>query len=153
MTKLREFNQDFRDLLLAFCSEGVEFLIVGAYALALHGVPRFTGDLDVYVRPTPANAARAWRALVRFGAPIEAAGVSEKDLATPGVVYQIGLPPRRIDLLTEISGVGFDEAWATRETTDLDGSAIHFIAKDMLVKNKQAAGRPKDLADVARLKR
>ena len=78
MTKLREFNQDFRDLLLAFCSEGVEFLIVGAYALALHGVPRFTGDLDVYVRPTPANAARVWRALVRFGAPIEAAGVSEK---------------------------------------------------------------------------
>jgi hypothetical protein len=153
MIALRELNPDFRDVLLALSGEGAEFVIVGAHALALHGVPRFTGDLDVLVRPSMENAAKVWRALVRFGAPIEAAGVSVADLATPGIVYQIGLAPSRIDVLTEISGVSFDEAWANREPTDLEGSTIHFLGRDMLVRNKEAAGRPKDLADIARLKR
>lgn len=153
MTTLHELNPDFRDLLLAFCAEGVEFVIIGAHALALHGVPRFTGDLDVFVRPSHDNAERTWRALVRFGAPIKAAGVSVADLATPGIVYQIGLPPSRIDVLTAISGVSFDEAWASRESADLEGSTVCFVGRDVFVRNKQAAGRPKDLADVARLKR
>jgi hypothetical protein len=153
MTALSGLNPDFRDLLVAFDLEGVEFVIVGAYALALHGVPRFTGGLDVFVRPSPENAGRIWRALERFGAPLAAAGVTERDFSVAGVVYQIGLPPRRIDVLTDISGVSFDEAWATHETTSLDGARIPFIGKDAFVRNKQAAGRPKDLADVARLKR
>jgi hypothetical protein len=109
VTSLEDFNPDFRDVLGAFAAEAVEFVVVGAYALALHGVPRFTGDLDLFVRPTAENAARVWRALVRFGAPVQAAGVSEVDFATPGIVYQIGLPPSRIDVLTEISGLSFDE--------------------------------------------
>jgi hypothetical protein len=115
MTLLRELNPDFRDLLLAFAAQGVEFVVVGAYALALHGVPRFTGDLDVFVRPSAENARKVWEALASFGAPVDAAGVQPSDFATPGIVYQIGLPPARVDVLTEISGVTFDEAWATRE--------------------------------------
>lgn len=151
MTQLQGLNPDFRDLLLAFVAERVEFLVVGAYALALHGAPRFTGDLDVFVRPSTENAERVWRALVRFGAPIQAAGVNAADFATPGIVYQIGLPPARVDVLTTISGVTFDEAWASRENTDLDGSVVSFIGRDALIRNKKAAGRPKDLADAARL--
>jgi hypothetical protein len=153
MTVLRGLNPDFRDLLLAFAAEEVEFVIVGAYALALHGVPRFTGDLDVFIRPSAENAGKVWRALAHFGAPVEAAGVIPADFERPGIVYQIGLPPARIDVLTEISGVTFDEAWATREPADLDGSLVHFIGRDEFLRNKQAAGRPQDLADAARLKR
>lgn len=89
--------------------EGALFLIVGAHALAVHGYVRATGDLDIWIRPDPGNAERVWRALVRFGAPVEAMGVTTNDLSRPGIVYQIGLPPRRIDILTEISGVGFDD--------------------------------------------
>jgi hypothetical protein len=153
MTVLAELNADFRDLLRALSDEGVEFLIVDAYALALHGVPRFTGDLDVWIRADRENASRVWKALVSFGAPVAAAGMTEGDFAVPGIVYQIGLPPRRIDVLTEISGVTFDEGWATRMSADLDGRLVHFIGRDAFLRNKEAAGRPKDLADVARLKR
>jgi hypothetical protein len=153
VTSLEDLNPDFRDVLAAFAAEGVEFVVIGAYALALHGVPRFTGDLDLFVRPTPENAARVWRALVRFGAPVQGAGVSEADFAMPGIVYQIGLPPSRIDVLTEISGLSFDEVWATREATDLDGASVPFIGRDAFVRNKLAAGRPKDLVDAKRLKR
>jgi hypothetical protein len=153
MTVLGELNPDFRDLLKAFAEEDVEFVIVGAYALAMHGVPRFTGDLDVLVRPSADNAARVWRALQRFGAPVESAGVVAADFATPGVVYQIGLSPRRIDVLTEISGVSFDEAWATRTSAELEGRTVFFIGREALVRNKLATGRPKDLADVERLRR
>jgi hypothetical protein len=152
MTSLTGLNEDFRDLLAAMVEEGVEFVIVGAYALALHGVPRYTGDLDVFVRPTPENADRVFASLRRFGAPVQAAGVSPQDFATPGLVYQIGLPPRRIDILTEISGVAFDEAWATREATDLDGRVVYFIGKNEFLRNKRATGRAKDLADAERLK-
>ncbi len=152
MTRLPALNPDFRDLLLAFASEAVEFVVVGAYALALHGAPRFTGDLDVFVRPSAQNAERVWRALARFGAPIQAAGATPADFATPGIVYQIGLPPARIDILTAISGVTFEEAWASRESTDLEGSSVAFIGRDALIRNKEAAGRPKDIADAARLK-
>jgi hypothetical protein len=153
MTTVGELNEDFRDFLLALVAEGVEFVIVGAYALALHGVPRSTGDIDVFVRPSVANADRVWRSLVRFGAPVEAAGVAPADFTVRGTVYQIGLPPRRIDLLTEISGVSFEEVWASREPAALDGHVVHFIGKEAFLRNKEASGRPKDLADAARLKR
>jgi len=93
VTELRELNPDFRDLLLALSGESVEFVVIGAHALALHGVPRGMGDLDVLVRSSEENAARVWRALVRFGVPMEAAGVRAADFATRGIVYQIGLPP------------------------------------------------------------
>jgi hypothetical protein len=125
--------------------------LVGAYALAFHGVPRATGDIDVFVRATPANAERTWRALKAFGAPLAAAGVKPQDFATPGIVYQIGLPPRRIDILTDISGVSFDEAWESRAIGDLDGLAVPFLGRATLLTNKRASGRLKDLADVERL--
>lgn len=150
---LEGLNEDFRDLLVLLADTGVEFVVVGAYALALHGAPRASGDIDLFVHPTPSNAERLFRALARFGAPLQAAGVTAADLAQPGAVYQIGLPPRRIDLLTEISGVSFDEAWASRVATEVEGRTVPFIGRDALLKNKQAAGRPKDLADIARLRR
>lgn len=153
MIELRELNPDFRDVLLTLAAEGVEFVVVGAHALALHGVPRATGDLDILVRPSADNAERVWRALTTFGAPLAAAGVRVEDFALPGIVYQIGLPPSRIDVLTEISGVTFDEAWSSREDGTLEGRTVHFLGRDALVRNKQATGRPKDLADVARLRR
>lgn len=153
MTTIGGLNPDFKDVLCALVAEGAEFLIVGAYALALHGVPRYTGDLDLLVRATAENAERVWRALSRFGAPVESAGLSPADFTVPGTVYQIGLPPRRIDVLTEITGVTFAEAWTTRAPARLEGRLIHFIGKDAFIRNKEATGRPKDLADAASLKR
>lgn len=150
---LEGLNEDFRDLLVVLADTGVEFVIVGAYALAFHGAPRASGDLDVFVRPAPGNAQRLTEALARFGAPLGAAGVTAEDLAQPGMVYQIGLPPRRIDLLTEISGVSFDEAWASRVVVEVDGRAVSFIGRAALLRNKEASGRPKDIADIARLRK
>lgn len=151
MTPLRGLNPDFRDLLECFGREGVEYVLVGAYALAFHGSPRATGAIDVFVRATVPNAERVWRALVAFGAPLAAAGVKPQDFAAPGIVYQVGLPPRRIDILTDISGVSFDEAWASRVLGDLEGLAVPFLGRQTLIANKRASGRLKDLADVERL--
>jgi hypothetical protein len=148
---LEGLNDDFRDLVTLFADQGVEFVIVGAYALALHGAPRASGDIDVYVRPSLENAVRVHAALLAFGAPLAAHGVVASDFARPGSVYQMGLPPRRIDVLTEISGLDFDEVWASRVETELDGRAVSVIGREALIANKRAAARPKDLADVARL--
>ena len=142
-----ELNPDFRDLLACLRDASVEFIIVGAHALAAHGVPRATGDLDVLIRPDPANATRVFAALATFGAPLAAHGVVEADFCAPGTVYQLGLPPRRIDILTQISGVDFDQAWATRVDVVLDGAAVPVLGREALIANKRAAGRPKDLVD------
>lgn len=146
-----DLNEDFRDLLQCLREAGAEFLIVGAHALAAHGLPRATGDLDVLVRADAANASRVYRALAAFGAPLGAHGVAETDFTTPGTVYQIGLPPRRIDILTEISGVSFDDAWSSRIELPVLGAPLAFLGRDALIANKRAAGRPKDLADVLAL--
>jgi glycine cleavage system aminomethyltransferase T len=143
-----QIHADFEDALAALCDVGAEFLVVGAYAMSFHGVPRATGDIDVLVRPSPENAERVWRALAAFGAPLEAAGLTLDDLVTPGTVYQMGVAPRRIDVLTSISGVTFDEAWSSRVPFQLASRTIHFIGREALVRNKQASGRPKDLADL-----
>lgn len=150
---LEGLNEDFRDFLVLLADGGVDFVIVGAYALAFHGAPRASGDIDLFVRPTPANAQRVFDALAGFGAPLEAAGVTAADFTQPGAVYQIGLPPRRIDVLTAISGLTFDEAWASRITAEIDGRTVSFIGREALLKNKEASGRPKDVADVARLRK
>jgi hypothetical protein len=150
---LEGLNEDFRDLLVLLVDAAVDFVIVGAYALAFHGAPRASGDIDVFVRPTPENARRLVSALSRFGAPLATAGVTAADLSQPGTVYQIGLPPRRIDLMTAITGVTFDEAWASRISAEVDGRAVSFIGRAALLKNKEATGRPKDAADVARLRK
>jgi hypothetical protein len=142
-------NEDFTDLLQALISEKAKFIIVGAFALAAHGVPRTTGDLDLWIETTPENTDKIWKALLNFGAPTGVLGISKQDLATPNLVVQLGLPPRRIDLLTEISGVSFEEAWPARMLKTIDGLELPFIARDLLIKNKRATGRPKDLLDVS----
>jgi hypothetical protein len=141
-------NDDFRDLLAALDRTGVAYLVVGAHAMAAHGVPRATGDLDVWVRPDPENADRVLRALVEFGAPVAALDLTVHDLASPGVIYQIGLPPRRIDILTEVSGIEFGEAWSARFNQVVDGIEVSFLGRDALLRNKRAAGRAKDLLDI-----
>jgi predicted nucleotidyltransferase len=151
MTDLDGLNRDFRDMVFALCDEGAEFLLVGAYAVSFHGHPRTTGDMDLLVRPSKENAARVFRALVRFGAPVAAMGLSEHDLTRPDTVYQIGVPPRRVDILTDITGVSFDRAWQSRVEVDWSGRRVAFLGLDDLIANKQAAGRPQDLLDVAQL--
>ena len=150
---LEGLNEDYRDLLILFADAGVEYVIVGAYALAFHGAPRASGDIDLFVRPTPANAERVFAALQHFGAPLDAAHVTAQDFARPGSVYQIGLPPRRIDILTEISGVTFEEAWASRDRGEVEGREVSLIGRAALLRNKEATGRLKDRADAARLRR
>jgi hypothetical protein len=138
-------NPDFRDLFAALNAAGADYLLVGGYALAVHAAPRFTKDLDVWVRPSAGNARRVWTALREFGAPL--GELSEEDLATPGIVFQIGLPPNRIDVLTAIDGVEFDAAWPGRAETSYGGQPVHVIGKRELVLNKRASGRPQDLVD------
>lgn len=145
------WNDDYADFADALLAESVEFVVVGAFALAAHGVPRATGDIDFFVRPSPENAQRVMRALARFGAPVSQAGVTPADFASPGTVYQIGVAPRRIDLITEISGVTFAEAWRTRVERASVGRTLPFLGRRALLANKRASGRPKDLADVALL--
>lgn len=140
-------NRDFAEMLSALSAAGAEFLIVGAHAVAAHGRPRATGDLDVWVRPTPENAGRVWSALERFGAPLF--DLRQEDLRRPGVVFQIGVPPCRIDILTEITGVTFEDAWPNRLTTSVEGQSLPFIGRRELLVNKRAVGRPKDLGDIA----
>jgi hypothetical protein len=151
VTSLDALNEDFRDFLHDLVTEGVEFVVVGAYALAFHGSPRATGDIDVLVRPSVENAPRVIRALERFGAPLRAAAVTAADFARPGVVYQIGLPPRRIDILTEITGVDFESAWASRVPARFDDVTVFFLGREALIRNKRSTGRTKDLADAERL--
>ena len=142
-------NPDFRDMLSAFSAENVEYLVVGAFALAAHGIPRSTGHLDFWIRPTGQNAERVLRALSSFGAPVNE--VSLEDLQTPDMVFQFGVQPSRIDLLTSIDGVDFDEAWQRRTTTQVEGINIQLLGVEDLLTNKRATGRPQDLADVAAL--
>jgi predicted nucleotidyltransferase len=140
---------DFRDLLRVFVAHDVRFLVVGAYALAVLGRPRATGDLDVWIDATPENADRVIEALREFGAPLHDLRVT--DLALPGVVFQIGLPPLRIDVLTAIDGVEFTDAWPRRIRADFDGVRVPVIGRRDFLANKRATGRSRDRADAERL--
>ena len=142
-------NPDFRDMLSLFNEERVEYLVVGAYALAYHGLPRATGDIDLWISRSDENAKRVWQTLVRFGVPI--AGLTMNDLKEPGTVSQIGVAPRRIDILTSIDGVEFEEAVSERGEVEIEGIKIPIIGRRHLIRNKKATGRPQDRADVARL--
>lgn len=146
-----ELPEDFRDLLIELHDAGAEFVVVGGYAVAFHGHPRATKDLDVLVHADPENAARVYRALASFGAPLASFEVSEKDFATYDGVLQIGLPPRRIDLLNRVAGITFDEAIAEGQSFQMEGRAIPVIGREALLRNKRAAGREQDLADVVAL--
>lgn len=144
-------NRDFIEFLAALLRADARFLIVGAHALAVHGVPRATGDLDVWVAPDPDNAESVWTALLDFGAPVQTLGLSAQDLAAERLVVQLGVPPRRVDLLTSVTGLRFEAAWRTRRMFRVDGLDLPFLGREALLRNKRETGRLKDLADVEAL--
>lgn len=143
-----ELPEDFRDLLVELHDAGAAFVVLGGHAVAFHGHPRATKDLDVLVRADPQNAKLVYLALARFGAPLQAFAVSDADFATYDGVLQIGLPPRRIDILNRADGITFDEAIAGGDAFELEGRRIPVIGRDALLRNKRAAGRAQDMADV-----
>ena len=142
-------SRDFKEFVALLNAHGVEYLVVGGYAMALHGRPRHTGDLDIWVRRNPDNAGRLMAALRQFG--FGDVGLSQQDFELPQSVVQLGYPPFRIDLLTDIDGVAFDAAWPNRETTIHDGIELHFVGLADLKANKRASGRPRDIDDLDQL--
>lgn len=136
-------NPDFRDILSAFIEARVEFLVVGGYAMAAHRLPRATKDLDLWVRPSEDNAKRVLTALDAFGAPRH--GLTNSDLETEGTIYQIVVPPNRVDVITVIEGVHFEHAWRDHAEIDLEGLRIPVIGKTHLILNKRTVRRPQDL--------
>jgi hypothetical protein len=144
-----QLDRDFKEFVASFIDSDVRFLIVGGYALAAHGAPRFTGDFDAWVLVDPENADRVVRALDEFG--FGGLGLTSADFSSPDVVVQLGYPPHRIDILTSIDGVEFSDAWSSRMVVRVDEVEIPFIGRNELLANKRAAGRPQDLADVAAL--
>ena len=142
-------SQDFKDMLLAFNAHEVQFMVVGAYAVTAYTSPRYTGDIDYWVNPTPTNAKRVLQALIEFGAPIK--DLTLEDLSKKGTIYQIGVQPVRIDVITKISGVEFEEAWEEKKQHLLFEVPIYIPSKKHLIQNKKASGRPKDLLDVDEL--
>ncbi len=143
-------NEDYKDILSALLAHEAEFILVGAYAMAAHGFPRATMDIDIWIEPDAGNAPKVYAALATFGAPTEQ--ISIGDLSEPGVVFQIGVAPRRIDLLTSISGVEFRDAYASAAVLDLEGLDVRVLSLRHLVTNKKATGRAKDLADIESLR-
>ena len=142
-------NRDYRDLFAEFNAQKVEFLVVGAYALAVHGHVRATKDLDVWVRTTKDNAERVFRAVKAFGAATEK--LSAEDFAQPGTIVQLGIAPTRIDILTRVAGLEFEAAWASRVEASYGDQKVFVVSRVDLIASKRAAARPQDLADLSAL--
>ena len=143
-------NQDFRDLLLAFNEESVRYLIVGGYALIKYTEPRYTKDLDIWVSPDPENASNVFRALGKYGAPISA--MSPADFMREGFFFTMGIAPSRIDILFDLTGLIFDQAWERRVAARIGNVDTNFLSRIDLIINKEAVGRKQDLADVEKLR-
>ena len=144
-------NEDYREMLQILLEEKVKFIVVGAYALGAHGFPRATGDIDIWIEPTADNAKRVLQSLTRFGSPLF--DLSEKDLTRKGVVFQIGVAPRRIDIITAIDGVEFQAAYANKLTLSIEGLDTPVLSFEDLIKNKESTGREKDSLDAKMLKK
>jgi len=144
-------NEDYKDMLRALVAEKAKFLLVGAYALAAHGYPRATMDIDIWVMPEPENADAVLRAIHRFGAPLH--NLTKADLERDGTVFQIGIAPRRIDIITAASGLQFERAFANSLPVEIEGIQLHIPSIEDLIRNKRASGRTKDLADAEALER
>jgi hypothetical protein len=142
-------NQDYKEMLSILLENKVEFLLVGAYAMAAHGFPRATADLDIFVRPDEKNAKRVYQALAEFGAPMES--ISIEDFAKRGTVFQIGVIPRRIDVINDIDGVSFEEAFKDKALVNIEGLSVPIISKQKLLINKKSTGRDKDRLDAVRI--
>lgn len=141
-----EVQKDFKELLELLNSKGAEYLIVGGYALALHGAPRYTGDLDLYVKPDPENASKIMEALEEFG--FGTVGLKQEDFHTPDQIIQLGVPPVRVDLITSISGVSWEEALAGSVEAKYGNVPLRILGREEFIKNKKTVGRARDLADV-----
>ena len=141
-----ELAPDFDEFIGSLTAHGVEFVVVGAYALAFHGAPRFTGDLDILVRPTPDNAARLLAALEAFGFPVTE--LSPEAIVDRRRMLQMGVPPVQIHVMSAISGVEWDEAWSDSVEGSLGNHGVQFLGRETFLRNKRAAGRPRDLADI-----
>ena len=150
---MNKLPQDFADLLVELCEAEAEFLLVGGWAVVLYGHVRATDDMDIFVRPSKTNSERVFAALEAFGAPLMAHSVAPSHFAKEGDAYRFGVAPLKVEVLTKISGVTFDEALENSKTFELDGHDIPYIGKGALIANKKAAGRHKDLADVEELER
>jgi hypothetical protein len=146
-------NKDFKDLLAIFAAHDVRFLVVGAYAVTFHARPRFTKDLDVWVDPKADNAAKVFVALAAFGAPLRSQGIEAQDFSTPGIVYQIGVEPNRIGILTTVDGLEFSPCYQRRVLSKFDDVPCAYLSREDLITNKRAVGRPKDLEDLKELER
>lgn len=146
-------DADALDIIELFSKHDVRFMVVGAYALAANGISRATSDTDLWIDAEPANAPKVIAALTEFGAPLRAHGVTTADFASPRSTYQLGLPPRRIDFITQLSGISFSEAWPQRIEVKIRNRDVAFLGYEALIKNKRAAARPKDLLDVEILER
>ena len=142
---------DLREFIESLNSHEVEYIVVGAHALAFHGKPRYTGDIDLLLRPTPENAARIEEALVKFS--FASPGLKAADFLHSERIVQLGIAPNRIDLLTSLTGVTFDEAWDQRVPGELGGIPVAFLSREILIKNKRATGRTQDAADVEALEK
>jgi predicted nucleotidyltransferase len=142
-------NEDYRDILQALFDEKVKFILIGAYALAAHGYPRATMDIDIWVMPSPDNAEAVLRALRTFGAPLQ--NLTKKDLEEDGTVFQIGVAPRRIDIITAATGLNFEHTYQNSVLVNIDGIDVHIPSIADLIINKRATGRTKDLADAEAL--
>jgi Nucleotidyltransferase of unknown function (DUF6036) len=142
-------TSDFRDFLRLLNEESVEYVLIGGYAVILHGYNRYTADMDVWVRPSAQNSERLVRALRKFG--FSESTLADADFKRPGQVFTMGIPPTRIDVLTFASGVDFDECYRTRTVVDIDGLPVNLISLSLLRKNKTESGRLQDQADLERL--
>ena len=144
-----EVQPDFRDLLALLNAHKVDYMIVGGYALAFHGAPRFTGDLDIFVKPDPENAQRILEALNEFS--FKSSGLTRGDFQSRDKVVQLGVPPVRIDIITSLTGVSWEEAFAGRKVSKYGDIPVHYIGREQFVANKRALGRKRDLADLEAL--
>ena len=144
-------NSDFKDLLRLLHEEQVDYLVAGGYAVIYHSQPRYTKDLDVWIKPSPENARKLMQVFANFGIPLM--GLTIEDFATPGTQLNLGVEPNQIDLLTTIPGLEFDSAYETRVTTNDEGFPIHYLGKEALILAKQTAGRLQDLADIEEMNR
>jgi hypothetical protein len=144
-----EIQRDYKELLELFNSHNVEYLIVGGYALAFHGAPRFTGDIDLFVKPDAKNARRILAALAEFG--MGSLDLSETDFTSSDNIIQLGVPPVRVDIMTSLTGVGWEKAESGKVSGNYGGTAVYFIGKDDFVSNKKSLGRKRDLADLEAL--
>ena len=144
-------NEDYKEMLQILLNNKVKFLVVGAYAMGAQGYPRATGDFDIWVEPSPENSKKVYNSLAEFSVPLEQ--INTETFTEKGIVFQIGVVPRRIDILTFIDGVKFDKAYKDKENIEIEGITIPFLSKENIIKNKKATGREKDKLDVKYLKK